>query len=172
MAAVTVATVAKKVAVALASNKKGRKFIGYVIGIAVFILCIPILVVYCVFGWMAGSGEMDINSAAVNAVKDVPGVQAIQDASDKIEASFSALGLPAEDIKKAQVISLYYFPGRVDEEGFLDKLGSCFTETTAEKTVYTLINETFGITITEDEMQELDRLYGVTPARKSSGGGR
>ena len=57
MAAVTVATVAKKVAAALASNKKGRKFIGYVIGIAVFILCIPILVVYCVFGWMAGSGK-------------------------------------------------------------------------------------------------------------------
>ena len=172
MAAVTVATVAKKVAAALASNKKGRKFIGYVIGIAVFILCIPILVVYCVFGCISGSGEMDINSAAVNAVKDVPGVQAIQDASDKIEASFSALGLTAEDIKKAQVISLYYFPGRVDEKGFLDKLGSCFTETTAEKTVYTLINETFGIAITEDEMQELDRLYGVTPARKSNGGGR
>ena len=37
MAAVTVATVAKKVAAALASNKKGRKFIGYVIGISVFI---------------------------------------------------------------------------------------------------------------------------------------
>ncbi len=112
MAAVTVATVAKKVAAALASNKKGRKFIGYVIGIAVFILCIPILVVYCVFGWMAGSGEMDLNSAAVNAVKDVPGVQAIQDASDKIEEAFSALGLPAEDVKKAQVIRPLKFTSR------------------------------------------------------------
>lgn len=33
MAAVTAAAVAKKVAAALASNKKGRKFLGYVAGI-------------------------------------------------------------------------------------------------------------------------------------------
>ena len=73
MAAVTVATVAKKVVEVLASNKKGRKFIGYVIGISVFILCIPIIVVFCVFGWTGGttSEQFDPRAALAGAVHGV-----------------------------------------------------------------------------------------------------
>ena len=41
----------------LAGNKNGRKIGGYVFGIALFILLVPIIAVYGLFGWMAGGAE-------------------------------------------------------------------------------------------------------------------
>ena len=52
---VAVGTVLKKVAEAVASNKKGRKAIGYTIGIAAFLLLLPMIVVAGLFGWMSRS---------------------------------------------------------------------------------------------------------------------
>ena len=37
----------------LLGDKKGRKFLLYVIGIALFIVLLPVIAVYGLFGWMA-----------------------------------------------------------------------------------------------------------------------
>ena len=172
MATVTVAAVAKKVAAALASNKKGRKFIGYVIGISVFILCIPILVVYCVFGWMSGSDGVDLNNAAAGAIHSVFSDPAIVEKTDTIELVFAEHGLPESDIHKAQIISITFLTGREDDDNFYENLLLCFTEATEEKNVYVRINETFDVSITEEDMQRFDQLYGETlPRITDSGGG-
>lgn len=47
---VTVGTVLKKVAETVATNKKGRKAIGYTVGIAAFLLLLPMIVVAGLFG--------------------------------------------------------------------------------------------------------------------------
>ena len=52
---VAVGTVLKKITEAVASNKKGRKAIGYTIGIAAFLLLLPMIVVAGLFGWMSRS---------------------------------------------------------------------------------------------------------------------
>ena len=52
---VAVGTVLKKVAEAVASSKKGRKAIGYTVGIAAFLLLLPMIVVAGLFGWMSRS---------------------------------------------------------------------------------------------------------------------
>ena len=52
---VTVGTVLKKVAEAVAASKKGRKAIGYTVGIAIFLLLLPMIVVTGLFGWMSRS---------------------------------------------------------------------------------------------------------------------
>lgn len=52
---VTVGTVLKKVVEAVAASKKGRKAIGYTIGIAAFLLLLPMIVVAGLFGWMSRS---------------------------------------------------------------------------------------------------------------------
>ena len=70
MAAVTAAAVAKKAAAALASRKKGRSFLGYVIGIAAFILCLPILVVFALFGWLSGSSEADWSDPIAQTIRE------------------------------------------------------------------------------------------------------
>ena len=52
---VAVGTVLKKVAETVASSKKGRKAIGYTVGIAIFLLLLPMIVVTGLFGWMSRS---------------------------------------------------------------------------------------------------------------------
>ena len=52
---VSVGTVLKKIAEAVATSKKGRKAIGYTVGIAAFLLLLPMIVVAGLFGWMSRS---------------------------------------------------------------------------------------------------------------------
>ena len=174
MAAVTVATVAKKVVEVLASNKKGRKFIGYVIGISVFILCIPIIVVFCVFGWTGGTTaeQFDPQAALAGAVHNMLDDPAIQERFENIQTVFSDHGLPDGDIHKAQFMSIRKLAGLEDQEDSYERLASCFLETTEEKTVYMLIEEAFGIEISDEDEAHMDEIYGITPARITSGGGR
>ena len=102
MAAVTVAAVAKKVAAALVSNKKGRKFIGYVIGISIFILCIPLIAVLCLFGWTSGNPSIDLQSGAAAGVADMFNDPALQERFENIQIVFAEHDLPTGDIHKAQ----------------------------------------------------------------------
>ena len=57
---VAVGTVLKKVAEAVAVSKKGRKAIGYTIGIAAFLLLLPMIVITGLFGWM-GRNDIEID---------------------------------------------------------------------------------------------------------------
>ena len=52
---VAVGTVLKKVAETFVTSKKGRKAIGYTVGIAAFLLLLPMIVVAGLFGWMSRS---------------------------------------------------------------------------------------------------------------------
>ena len=52
---VAVGTVLKKIAEAVAASKKGRKAIGYTVGITAFLLLLPMIVVTGLFGWMVRS---------------------------------------------------------------------------------------------------------------------
>ena len=74
--AITVGTVVKKALELLAVNDSGRKFLGYVLCIAVFLLLLPVIVVCGLFGWMANDGELcsaaRMASFAKPAVKDKP----------------------------------------------------------------------------------------------------
>ena len=55
-----VGKVALKVLQFLVGDKKGRKFLVYVIGIALFIVLLPVIAIYGLFGWMAGGGANEI----------------------------------------------------------------------------------------------------------------
>ena len=57
---VVVGTVLKKVAEAVAASKKGRKAIGYTVGIVIFLLLLPMIVVTGLFGWM-GRNDVEID---------------------------------------------------------------------------------------------------------------
>lgn len=60
MMSVAVGTVLKKVAEAVAASKKGRKAIGYTVGIVIFLLLLPMIVVTGLFGWM-GRNDIEID---------------------------------------------------------------------------------------------------------------
>ena len=57
---VAVGTVLKKVAEAVAASKKGRKVIGYMVGIVIFLLLLPMIVITGLFGWM-GRSDVEID---------------------------------------------------------------------------------------------------------------
>mgnify|MGYP001660401540 FL=1 len=57
---VAVGTVLKKIAEAVAATKKGRKAIGYTIGITAFLLLLPMIVITGLFGWM-GRSDVEID---------------------------------------------------------------------------------------------------------------
>lgn len=171
MAAVTIAAVAKKVAATLVSNKKGRKFIGYVIGISIFILCIPLIAVLCLFGWTSGNPSIDYQSGVAAGVADMFNDPALQERFENIQIVFTEYDLSTGDIHKAQFMSIKKLAGLEEQENFYERLASCFLETTNEKTVYMLIEEAFEIEIADEDEARLDDLYGVTPVRKASEGG-
>ena len=57
---IAVGTILKKVAETVATNKKGRKAIGYTVGIVIFLLLLPMIVVTGLFGRM-GRNDIEID---------------------------------------------------------------------------------------------------------------
>ena len=56
----TLAAVWKKALLLLLSDKRGRKAVGYIIGIAVFLALLPLIVVMGLFHWLLGDGGAEM----------------------------------------------------------------------------------------------------------------
>lgn len=56
----TLAAVGKKALLFLLGDKKGRKAVGYIIGIAVFLALLPLIVVMGLFHWLLGDGGAEM----------------------------------------------------------------------------------------------------------------
>ena len=52
----TLAAIGKKALLFLLGDKKGRKTVGYTVGIAVFLALLPLIVVMGLFHWLLGDG--------------------------------------------------------------------------------------------------------------------
>ena len=52
----TLAAIGKNVLLLLLGDKKGRKAVGYIIGIAVFLALPPLIIVMGLFPWLLGDG--------------------------------------------------------------------------------------------------------------------
>lgn len=56
----TLAAIGKKVLLLLLGDKKGRKAMGYTVGIAVFLALLPLIIVIGLFHWLLGDGGAKI----------------------------------------------------------------------------------------------------------------
>lgn len=52
----TLAAIGKKALLFLLGDKKGRKTVGYTIGISVFLALLPLIIVMGLFHWLLGDG--------------------------------------------------------------------------------------------------------------------
>ena len=164
----TIAAVAKKVLALLLGDKKGRKFLLYVVGIALFIVCIPLITLLGLFGWMAGDGGSILNQDDILA--NIPNeqlvqIQTIDQVNNTIVTTFEDAGLEESDHKKATAIYMGYLVGLETQDGFYENLSNCFLNTTEDADVYDLVSQTFLVVISEDDQTKFDSLYGVTPIR-------
>lgn len=159
-----VGKIAKKVLVALAGDKKGRKFLGYVIGIALFIVLLPVIAVYGLFGWMAGGGATEIidYNAVCEYIPDEQRSVMEQYESElaTIQTVFVENGLGARDISKAKTIYISCLTGKETEEDFYQRYAECFILQSEEQSIWDNISSVFGVSFSDEEKQQFNNLYG------------
>lgn len=158
-----VAKVAKKILQVLLGDEKGRKFLGYVVGIALFIVLLPLIVILGLFGWMAGDGASSLINYDV-IYSQMPSeyremIEEHQDELNLIETTFVENGLSSNDISKAKMIYISCLVGKENEEGFYQKYAECFINQTEEVDFLTNIETTFSVTFTEEERTKFNSLY-------------
>lgn len=56
----TLAAVGKKALLFLLGDKKGRKAVGYTVGIAVFLALLPLIIMMGLFHWLCGDGGTEM----------------------------------------------------------------------------------------------------------------
>lgn len=163
--AVTVGVVLKKAIEALASNKKGRKFLGYVIGITLFLIMLPFVVLYGLFGWMSDTDSSFLQAEQI--ISTLPAGQqeqlkSIDDACQQIAEVFSEKELTENDTKKAQEIYVGLLIGKEEDESFYNNLAWCFENAGEETSLYDNLSNKFSVSFIDQEKQYLDEKYGVT----------
>ena len=84
----TLAAVGKKALLFLLGDKKGRKAVGYTVGIAVFLALLPLIIVMGLFHWLLGDGGAEMReqvrkeaaSAYTESVEQYEEWEALEDA--------------------------------------------------------------------------------------------
>ena len=84
----TLAAIGKKALLLLLGDKKGRKAVGYTIGIAVFLALLPLIVVMGLFHWLLGDGgaamreqvRKEVESAHTESVEQYKEWEVLEDA--------------------------------------------------------------------------------------------
>ena len=160
----TVAAAVKKVLTTLAGNQKGRKFLGYVVGIALFIVLLPVIAIYGLFGWMSGGeaaeivGYDEIYPNLPAEIREQIDENEIQ--LDAIETAFRENSLSDEDISTAKLIYLSYLTDRYSEENFYQRLADCFLTVSEESDLLTNISFAFGIEFTDADRKQFNDYFG------------
>ena len=153
--------VAKKLLQILAGDEKGRKFLGYVIGIALFIFFLPLIAVLGLFGWMSGEtielSYDEVYSKIPSEYRET--IEAYEDELSEIDRVFLENGLTLTDASKARTIFISCLVGKESEEGFYQRYAECFLNQSGDSDVLTNIENTFSVTFTEQERLQLENLY-------------
>lgn len=84
----TLAAIGKKALLFLLGDKKGRKAVGYTVGIAVFLALLPLIVVMGLFHWLLGDGgaamreqvRKEVESAHTESVEQYKEWEVLEDA--------------------------------------------------------------------------------------------
>ena len=149
--AITIGTVVKKALELLAVNDSGRKFLGYVLCIAVFLLLLPVIVVCGLFGWMANDGgTLLLREELLNNLPE--------ENAAVIENVFEIKGLSVTDERKAEAIYLTCLAGREDDENFYNDLADCFLYADAKNDVFDWITVVFGVEISEEDREMIEKI--------------
>lgn len=157
----TIAAVAKKILVYLLGDEKGRKTLSYSIGITLFILLLPVIATYALFGWMA-KGETELLSPEM-VYDNIPieyreQIELYADELKIIETVFSEKRLTEKQTSTAKMIYVSCLVGKETEERFYERLAECFIE----EDVLTSVSSAFGVSFSEDDIEQFEKLYGGT----------
>ena len=136
---------------------------GYTIGIALFIVLLPLIVILGLFGWMAGDGGASLVNYDV-IYSQMPSeyremIEEYQDELDLIEVTFLENGLSTSDVSKAKTIYISCLIGKEVEEGFYQTYAECFINQTEEVDFLTNIENAFSVAFTQEEREQFNSIY-------------
>ena len=138
----------KKVAVALVSDKKGRKWLlGIILGV-LFIVLMPIIAVLGIF-----SGGIDLNmDGLLDKVYEQQAKMEVVVA--EIEETMLEDGFTQTQVEEAQTLYVFALHDEAEEDGFVERLIGCFTiaDQTDEELV-SAVNTEFGKDIKTEDFQ-------------------
>ena len=159
-----VGKVALKVLQFLVGDKKGRKFLGYVIGIALFIVLIPVIALYGLFGWMSTDDVVDIvgyDAIYENLPSDIQDQLTENEIQlQQIDAVFAENGLTDDEADQAKLIYLSYLTDRYSEDNFSQRLADCFLTVSEESDLLTNISSAFGIEFSDADRDQFNEYFG------------
>ena len=157
MAAPAVAVAAKKVLVALASDKKGRKFLMTVIGIVIGIVLAPLCI-------LMGLSQTDLEFNTDDMVQyaeanmsdeDRNALQTLENTALDIEEQMTTAGYSALRVREAQVLYVLALSDFATDSDFVSKLVGCFSEEQTDAQLIENVNSTFGTCIAVEEFTNL-----------------
>lgn len=161
VAAVTIGVIAKKALELLLSNEKGRKFLLYTVCIILVLLMLPFILLVGMFGWMGGDGAIELGNQVIENLppEEQEKLQGVNSVYESIAVVFEDAGLTEDDIALGKALFMGYLFTAESYDEMVQDLADCFVNETAEASVYDIFEETFGVTIDEDERIYLDEKY-------------
>ena len=157
MAGPAVATIAKAAA-SILTDKKLRKIAGGIILGIIIIIIAPITIL---LGVMDTGQSIDWNSPEMRqqimdnmTEEEKTRLQRFADIMQNIEDEITAQGLLVEPIK-AQVIFLCTLIDREETDTLYADFVSCFADNADNETVFQNLTDTFGVSLTAEEKDEI-----------------
>ena len=137
----------KKIAVALVSDKKGRKWLlGVILGIT-FIILMPIIALLGIF-----SGGLDLNLDGIyDKIHEQQAKMEI--VAQDIEDEMLNAGYTQVEVQEAQTLYLFALHDEAEEDGFVLRLVGCFEADQTDEELVQKVNTEFGKEITTEEFQ-------------------
>lgn len=137
----------KKVAVAIVSDKKGRKWLlGVILGIT-FIILMPIIALLGIF-----SGGLDLN---LDSIYDKINEQQakMEIVAQDIEDEMLNAGYTQQEVQEAQTLYIFALHDEAEEDGFVLRLVGCFEADQTDEELVQNVNTEFGKEITTEDFQ-------------------
>ena len=143
----TVAAIAKKIAVMLATDKRTWKVVGIIVGMLLFIALMPAIVLLAM-GNSLSSGTTKTTDFGASYVQNLTPEQQqkfsqIESDGKAIADELTALNMKKE-IVKAQVIYMTYFDGVQKDENFFKNYCACFKDASDDKALINVLNSKYG----------------------------
>ena len=156
----TIVAVAKKVLAMLLGDEKGRKFLLYVVCMALVIVLLPLIVAIALFGSMSGGVSVDYDMVYDNLPTEQRELlEQYDDELEQIREIFEENGLSRTEISQAQTIYISCLVGKEDEDGFYQIYADCFLNQTEDSDLLDNISSAFGVTFSEQEREQFENLY-------------
>lgn len=148
MAAPAIVPILKKIAVAVVSDKRGRKALFYIIATIVIILLLPIIILQAIF-----STPPEFDMGEVNEI--IASQEAIEETTlSEIDKQMREAGFSDLKIEEAQSVYFLVLIDKCDQDLFVERLVGCFKEEQTDAELIDAINTEFGTEIEHEEFTE------------------